>query len=115
MELVCVERARLLRQFFRAALHSLVKLRHQLAVFGRENLQVAAEKAHRLQFFLRESVRRNGCEMATLHRADPRHSRSHASSLPLHHPPPRTPLPTPPPPPHPPHCPPLVLRALTIL
>ena len=72
MELVRVERARLLRQFFRALLHSLVQLRHQLAVFRRENLQLRAEKTHGLQLFLRESVRRNGREVVALDRADHR-------------------------------------------
>jgi hypothetical protein len=72
MELVCVERPRLLRQFFRAALHSLVKLRHKLAVFGRKNLQVRTKKTHGLQLFFGKSVRRNGREVVSFDRADHR-------------------------------------------
>src|SRR2546429_5162920 len=40
---------RSLRQFFRAALHSLVKLRYKLAAFSRKNLQVRTKKTHGLR------------------------------------------------------------------
>src|SRR5437867_9284642 len=53
----------LLRQFFRAPLHSLVKLRYQLAAFGRENLQVRAENTHGLQLLFRKRSEEHTSEL----------------------------------------------------
>ena len=72
MELVRVERARLPGQFFRTALHALVKLRHKLAAWSRKNLQVPAEKPHGLQLLVGKSIGGNGGEAVAFDRADHR-------------------------------------------
>jgi hypothetical protein len=70
VELIGVEGAGLLRQFFGASFHALVKLGHKLAVFGRKNLEVAAEETHGAQFFVGETVGRDGREAVSLNGAD---------------------------------------------
>src|SRR5271167_27462 len=92
IKLVCIKRPRFLRQFFRAPLHPLIKLRRELAVLRRKYLQVPAKKPHRTQLLVRKSVRRNRCKPISLDCAHHRQRRPGTSSRPFHHPHPRTQL-----------------------